>query len=68
MEPTGKPHCFKCNRALERDDIGFYKKMVNRGATQYQCIPCTAEHFGITTEKALELIERYRKAGCSLFL
>ena len=60
--------CRSCGRALTDYDVGFYKKMVSRGAdTGFQCIDCTAAYFGISTEKAWEMIGRFRRAGCTLF-
>lgn len=60
--------CLTCGRELTNDDIGFHKKMVNRGATEFCCIDCLCEHFGITRDKAQEMIDRFRAGGCSLFV
>ena len=59
--------CKKCGRALGSDDIGFYKKMVNRGAETFCCFECTCAHFKITPETGREMIERFKKQGCTLF-
>lgn len=60
--------CKSCGEELSVYDVGFYKKMVNRGAeTDYCCIACTADYFHITTKKAWEMIKRYREMGCTLF-
>lgn len=60
-------YCISCGEELHADDIGFHKKMVNRGAEEFMCIPCLCEHFGLTEEKAHEMIERFRQEGCTLF-
>ena len=60
--------CLTCGKILTNDDIGFHKKMVNRGATEYCCIECLADYYGITVEKAHEMIDRFRASGCSLFV
>lgn len=60
-------YCIQCGKRLTNDEIGLYKKMVNRGATDFLCIDCLSAHFGITVEKALEIIEQYRRNGCTLF-
>ncbi len=60
--------CIGCGRELTNDDIGFHKKMVNRGATEFMCTECLAEYFGISIEKALSMIEMYRESGCTLFV
>lgn len=59
--------CISCGCTLTRDDIGFHKKMVNRGAQEFMCIGCLCVHFNITRERAGEMIEGFRKSGCSLF-
>ena len=51
-------YCIKCSKLLTNDDIGFHRKMVNRGAKEY---------FGLSVEKAHEMIERFRQSGCTLF-
>lgn len=60
--------CLTCGKELTNDDIGFHKKMVNRGAEEFCCIECLSEYFGITVEKAHDMIERFRSSGCSLFV
>ena len=59
--------CKNCGKELTVWDEGFFKKMVNRGAVECCCIPCTAAHFGLTEEKAWEMIRRFQKTGCTLF-
>jgi uncharacterized protein YlaI len=59
--------CIKCGAVLTHDDIGFHKKMVNRGAEKFMCIDCLCEHFGLTREKAEEMIAHFRSMGCSMF-
>jgi len=60
-------NCIKCSKDLSVYDIGFYKKLVNRGAEEFMCIPCTAGHFRMTEETAWDMIRRFQKTGCSLF-
>ncbi len=59
--------CLTCGKEIDPFDEGFFKKMVNRGATEFTCIDCTADYFGITREKAEEMIEKFRRSGCTLF-
>ncbi len=60
-------NCISCGEELKSDDVGFHKKMVNRGAQEFMCIPCLCEYYGISVEKAHEMIERFRSEGCMLF-
>ena len=59
--------CISCEKPLSRDDIGFHKKMVNRGAEEFMCIDCLCEYFGIPRSKADEMIEKFKSMGCSMF-
>ncbi|NMP36932.1 MAG: hypothetical protein GX051_02235 [Clostridiales bacterium] len=61
-------YCISCGAELCNDDIGFHKKMINRGATEFMCTQCLAEYFGISLEKAKSMIEMYRESGCTLFV
>ena len=59
--------CTACGKELTVWDEGFFRKLVNRGAEECCCIPCTAAHFGLTEEQAREMIRRFQKTGCTLF-
>ena len=59
--------CKTCGKPLSVYDVGFFKKMVCRGATDCACIPCTAAHFRISETEAWEIIRRYQRLGCTLF-
>ena len=61
------PVCKLCESKLSCDEIGIYKKTVNRGATSYLCIECLAKEFGCTTDVLRERIEFFRESGCTLF-
>jgi hypothetical protein len=60
-------NCITCDKELTALDMSFHKKMINRGATEFMCIECLCDYFGITTEKAHEMIEHFREQGCTLF-
>lgn len=60
--------CIKCGTDLLSDDIGATKKLINRGTTEFMCISCLAEKFGVTTERLHEKIEYWRESGCLLFV
>ncbi|MEA4833295.1 MAG: hypothetical protein VB118_11870 [Oscillospiraceae bacterium] len=59
--------CKKCAKELEHDEIAIYKRMVDRGASEFLCVKCMAEYFGVTEELIREKIEHFRRQGCTLF-
>lgn len=59
--------CIRCGRELTADEIGIYRKLINRGAEEYLCIPCLSEDLKISEEEIRKKIEQFRKAGCTLF-
>ncbi len=70
--PTAAPAkctstCIKCGKELGKTDIGLYKKMINRGASQFACVDCLSKEIGVPKEMLLEKAEQFKKAGCTLF-
>ena len=59
--------CIQCTRELTPDDVGATKKLINRGSTEFMCIPCLAKKFGVTVERIEEKVEYWRSMGCTLF-
>lgn len=59
--------CFRCGHVLSTDEIAIYRRMVNRGADAFLCIPCLAEHFHVPASLIFEKIEHFRAMGCTLF-
>lgn len=59
--------CRNCGRELTADEIGIYKRMVNRGAADFLCASCLAAHFKIDEALVYEKIEHFRAMGCTLF-
>ena len=60
-------NCMKCNRLLTGDDIGIYKKIVNRMANEFLCKTCLAEEFGVKEEIIDKKIKQFKEIGCLLF-
>ena len=60
-------HCTLCGAKLTRDEIGLYKKLVNRGATTFHCKTCLCEEFHMTPKQADDMIANFRAQGCVLF-
>lgn len=65
---TMEPRCMECGKRLARDDIGIYRRLVNRGAEKFLCTDCLAEYFGCQRSLIEERIAYYKSIGCTLFL
>ena len=62
-----KSRCFVCGASLSNDEIGIYKKMINRGATECMCLDCLSRELSLPKDALLERIEHFRRMGCTLF-
>lgn len=61
-------NCMVCGRELEQNDIGAYKKFVNRGATEsFLCKGCLAKKLDIPLPLLEEKIAYFKSQGCTLF-
>lgn len=60
--------CKNCGRELTRDEAGICRKLINRATTVFYCLDCLAAEYATTRENLEDMIERFRKAGCTLFL
>ncbi len=60
--------CKNCGRTLTADDIGATRRFINRGATEFLCIPCLAKHLGVSESFLRDKIEYFRRQGCTLFV
>ena len=59
--------CTACGKPLSVFDVGFYRRIVNRGAQSCMCIPCTAAYYRMTEERAWQMIRHFQRTGCTLF-
>ena len=59
--------CARCGTALKKDDVAMTRKMVNRGAKEFYCLACLAEHFELTEDILREKIKEFKAMGCTLF-
>lgn len=59
--------CKSCKSTLTNDEIALYRRLVNRGATEYLCLECLSGWLSCEKQLLLDKIEEFRKAGCSLF-
>lgn len=61
------PECITCGKPVTPDEIGATRKLINRGATEYLCLPCLAKRFEVTEALLRQKIEEWRSYGCMLF-
>jgi hypothetical protein len=60
--------CAYCGRErLSRDEIGLNKKLIHSQVKKLMCMVCLAEYFEMTKEDLEELVDRFKRQGCSLF-
>ncbi len=60
--------CITCGKELAQNDIGAYKKFVNRGAKDsFLCRGCLAKKLDIPLSQLEEKIEYFKSQGCTLF-
>lgn len=59
--------CMKCGRPLAQDEIGIYRRLVDRGARKYLCGDCLASYFRCPRGLIDEKIRYYKRIGCLLF-
>ena len=60
--------CVSCGRPVTRDEIAVTKKLINRGAAKFYCVPCLADYFDVKPEDILERIRYFKQTGCTLFV
>ena len=61
------PRCIRCGKELNSIDIGAYKKLINRGSTEFMCKSCLADDLKVSEELIDKKIEYFKKQGCTLF-
>ena len=58
----------RCGKALTYNEVGAYKKFVNRGSRQFLCKACLAAKLDVTVEDIDRKIEQFKLQGCTLFV
>ena len=59
--------CVRCGAVLTKDEAALTRKMVNRGATEFFCLRCLADHFRVDEEILRRKIAEFKAMGCTLF-
>ncbi len=59
--------CELCGRALSGNAAALYRKLICRSAERYLCLRCLAAKLSLSEKTLHDLIDRYRRMGCTLF-
>ena len=60
--------CRVCGKApLSKDEIGITKKLIDKKAEKFYCLPCLAAYIEADEEVLVAKIEEFKEAGCTLF-
>lgn len=60
--------CYVCGKTpLTKDEIGLTKKIIDRKASNFYCLPCLADYLEVTEEELLAKLEEFKNDGCTLF-
>lgn len=60
--------CYRCRKELTFNEIGAYKKFVNRGSTSFLCKHCLAQKLEVPEALIDQKIAYFKKQGCTLFV
>lgn len=59
--------CITCGGPVTPDEQAMTRKLINRGADRFQCLPCLAQRFDATLEELQERMQAFKDMGCTLF-
>ena len=61
--------CKSCGAPLLKDEIAIYKRLVDRGASDEECVckNCLAARLQVPVEAIDKKIEHFKSIGCTLF-
>lgn len=59
--------CITCGQHVTSDEMAMTRKLINRGAEQFYCLPCLARRFDATLPQLLERMQAFKDMGCTLF-
>lgn len=59
--------CMICGKELTYNEIGAYKKFVNRSSSEFMCLECLALKLQVPEKVLKNKIEEFRAQGCMLF-
>ena len=60
--------CMDCGKNLTYNEIGAYKKFVNRGSRSFLCKQCLAQKLDVTIEDIDRKIEQFKQQGLLFYV
>lgn len=60
--------CFKCSKALQKDELSLNKKLLGRKITQFLCIDCLSSYLNKDVDLLRDKINQFKEDGCTLFM
>jgi len=61
-------NCYECGKeALNKNEIGLTKKLLDMTSQRFYCIDCLAAYLEVDVEFLLVKIEEFKEQGCNLF-
>lgn len=68
MSEVKQIDCSYCGKEkLSKDEIGLNKKLIHSQVNRLMCMTCLSGYFEMTEEELEELIDRFKRQGCTLF-
>ncbi len=58
--------CAQCHKPLSGVEVAAHRKLVNRGASSFLCLPCLCARFRISEEDVLLRLRLAQQQGCLL--
>jgi hypothetical protein len=63
-----KKSCYICGKeALNKNEIGLTKKLLDKDSKRFYCFYCLAEYLEVDTEFLLAKVEEFKEQDCKLF-
>lgn len=59
--------CAHCGRELTRDETGISRKLISRATRVFYCLDCLSAEYSVDRQVLEDMIERFRRSGCTLF-
>lgn len=60
--------CIECGKNLTYNEVGIYKKLINRDSNEFMCKKCLAEMLKVPETVINKKIDDFKRMGCTLFI